>query len=171
MDRTRLIAIHHDRKGAVADAVANIQTYGRARALDVAGRFDRTGDAIGHCDLINVVMREMIALCYKRDAETDRHENIDSITGQILFAVPWGRSYYHWELKSTEAEFLRRHMKTLQTGKPLFIYDAAMKRWRITGNYLYLQDAHAYWDKRKPTATQWVQYAEDMREKRRNRAK
>lgn len=81
-------------------------------------------------ELLNEALARLTQLCYERD-EDGQLCNVDTATGKVLVALPWGKAgYAKWGLTPTEGNTMRRVMFTRQRqGLPLFFFDRSRRAW------------------------------------------
>ena len=118
----------------------------------MAAHLSRRWQIKARAELCNEAVGVLIKLAYQGDT-TGAPVNIDTVTGRLLIAAPWGKlGHSYYGLRSTEGKVLRAYMFDLQShapaGPPIFTYDEASRNWGLNmWDFPSMAGAVAYWER------------------------
>jgi hypothetical protein len=155
-----------ERKADVSTAAPERYTALRAIAEDLS--LKNVDRAI--VELFAEGVQRATMLAYMQDE--DGYYNVDSVTGKVLFPLPWGRAGHRkWSLTRSESEVLREMIQRRQVQTPdrppgLWLYDRARRCWTINFfDFDTLADGQRYWQ-RWPLSVQEFRQARSRRSSR-----
>ena len=127
-------------------STATVLSSGRRKASEIAEQMSNRGKMAAAAEWCNEAVAALIHHAYEQD--DCGYCNIDHTGVFERFAMPWGRFYARWGLRSTERLVLKLHVKRLMQLDlaPLWTYDDHTRRWACNiFDYPSRNDALIYW--------------------------
>lgn len=151
---------------AVAIRQASPTAAIKQRMAENAQAISKEGDNQARVELLNEACLALTVKLYATDPD-GRLCNVDSKTGRILIAKPWGSAGWRkWGIRYWEGLILRKILITrsqMKRGTPIFDYSET-GQWYLNGrDYPRLDSALIYWKSSPITLRDWRLFADAYR--------
>lgn len=152
---------------AVAIRQASPTATIRQRMAENAEAISKEGDNQARVELLNEACLALTVKLYATDPD-GRLCNVDSKTGRILIAKPWGSAGWRkWGIRYWEGLILRKILITrsqMRRGAPLFDYSESGQWYLSLHDYPRLDNALGYWKAHPISLRDWRLFADAYRE-------
>lgn len=146
----------------------------KQRIMEAAAGIDADATNQMRVETINEAALAFTVVAYQLGAD-GRLAFVDDRTWRLLIAAPWGRAgWKYWKLRAWEGEVMRKILflrAESQRKASLYAYNEQSKTWHLNvGAYPTLDHGMDYWRRQPITQKEFLLYADDYRQRAKERA-